>query len=234
MARKSKRTYEVAGVDLHAGAWENMSKQELARLAAHEAKIANQRQRRLDAAGMGSGSNMSPAYKVVKSDISRWFPGASKFSERAGVYEKMRVSTIKAILRDLEYYKTLKTATVKGVKQVMKRRQKAFEKSTGVKFKSEAQFRRFWESGAGKMFFNMLGSKEAITYIKQSSKDLDEIIKEAEAFISTDDGDKDNADRVAQILGYKNLADARKQARSKGKQSASKKGGKNDRKSAGK
>ena len=244
MARKKRVTYEMHGIDFRGEAYENMTKSQLAQLAAHEAKIANQRMRRLDAAGYGGANPASGAYKVVKSDISRWFPGAAKYSESAGVYERMRTSTVKAILRDLDYYKTLKTATVSGTRQVQKRRREAFESKTGLKFDSAAQYDRFWSSKVGDFLFEIFGSDTAIDFLTSSKKSLDDITKAVQEFKDRDTGDKDNADEVAKRLGYKSLADARKQtARTKAGQRRSagttaseitgqgrKKGGRNGRK----
>lgn len=220
--RRRREAYEAAGIDMFNGALENMSKEELARLAAREAKVANQRLRRLEAAGYGSTSTLSPAYKVVTTDISRWFPDKAKFSESVAVYGRMRIDTIKAILRDFDYYKTLKTATVSGTRQTIKERKKGFEDKTGLHFESDEQFARFWESGVGKHFFTMLGSKEAIRYLKGSKRDLDTIIREAQAWLAKDNGDKDNVDKIARFLGYRNLEDARRKTKPKTK----KKGGK--------
>lgn len=221
--RRTRFAYEQRGIDMSGGAYENMTKEQLAALAAHEAKMANQRMRRLEAAGFGSGSTLSPAYHIMQTDISRWFPGAQKFSEHAGVYQKMRISTIKAILRDLEYNKSLKTSTVKGVKQTMKRRRKGFEDKTGVKFKTDEQFRRFWADRVGKSIFEILGSGEAINMINTSKKGVDAIIKDARAWLLKDNGDKDNADKIAQILGFENVADARDKVKQAKEEEAKKK-----------
>lgn len=212
MARKKRSTYEMHGIDMRGGAFENMSKEQLARLAAHEAKIANQRMRRLEAAGYGGTNPTSAAYRVVKSDISRWFPYKEKFSESANVYAKMRITTIKAILRDFEYYKTLKTATVSGTKAVVRKRRNAFQDKTGQLFESDEQFERFWKSGVGKFLFGLFGSEPAIDMLSASKKDMDDLIDEIKKFKDMDNGDKDNADELAKQLGFENLEDARKQA----------------------
>ena len=221
MARKKKSTYEMHGIDMRGGAYENMSKEQLARLAAHEAKIANQRMRRLEAAGYGGTNPTSAAYRVVKSDISRWFPDKQKFSESANVYAKMRNSTIKAILRDFEYYKTLKTATVSGTKAVMRKRREAFQRKTGQLFDSDEQFERFWKSGVGKFLFGIFGSEPALDMLSASKKDMDDLIDEIAKFKENDGGDRDNADELAKKLGFKNLEDARKKSeKQKAKQKA--------------
>ena len=210
MARHRKQFYESRGIDLRMQAYENMSKENLARAAAREAKSMNQRMRRLEKAGFGGEAPASRAFYVMRTEISRWFPGAKKFSEQRGVYEKMNVRRVKAILRELEYIKTLKTSTVPGTRAAMKNRQKGFEEKTGVKFESTEQFTRFWNSGVGKFLFELLGSDEALEMILHSPKDLDQIIEDVKRWKDLDNGDKDNADRIAEIMGYKDLSDARR------------------------
>ena len=211
MARHRKQFYESRGIDLRMQAYENMSKENLARAAAREAKSMNQRMRRLEKAGFGGEAPASRAFYVMRTEISRWFPGAKKFSEQRGVYEKMNVRRVKAILRELEYIKSLKTATVPGTRQAMKNRRDKFEEKTGVKFESAEQFTRFWNSGAGKFLFDLLGSDEALEMILHSPKDLDQIITDVKAWMEQDNGDKDNADVIASLMGYQDLADARSQ-----------------------
>lgn len=211
MARHRKQIYESRGIDMRMQAYETMSKQDLARAAAREAKSMNQRMRRLEKAGFGGEAPASRAFYVMRTEISRWFPGAKKFSEQRGVYEKMNVRRVKAILRELEYIKSLKTATVPGTRQAMKNRRDKFEEKTGVKFESTEQFTRFWNSGVGKFLFDLLGSDEALEMILHSPKDLDQIITDVKAWMEHDNGDKDNADVIASLMGYQDLADARSQ-----------------------
>lgn len=211
MARHRKQFYESRGIDIRMQAYETMRKEDLARAAAREAKSMNQRMRRLEKAGFGGEAPASRAFYVMRTEISRWFPGAKKFSEQRGVYEKMNVRRVKAILRELEYIKSLKTATVPGTRQAMKNRRDKFEEKTGVKFESTEQFTRFWNSGVGKFLFELLGSDEALEMILHSPKDLDQIISDVKAWMEQDNGDKDNADVIASLMGYKDLADARSQ-----------------------
>lgn len=210
--RRSRRAYEERGIDLHNAAYEEMTKEQLAALAAKEAKSANQRMRRLARAGYGGSQPTSRAYGVMQTDISRWFPDAAKFSESKGTYMKMRVSTIKAILRDFDYYKSLKTATVSGTKKAIKAQRKGFEDKTGVKFISDEQWERFWKSGVGKFLFTVFESSNAVDFIFASPKDMDEIVRDVQAWMEEDGGDRDNQDEVARLLGFESLADARSQA----------------------
>lgn len=162
------------------------------------ARNLSDRMRNLRKAGIDYG-----AIREYEDYLERYYPGQKTIGKRRNTQVSLKAEYFK-----LQTLLSQETSSLRGVKEINRKRRKTFSERYGIKFKNDEELRNFVQSEYFKQLSKIFDSKQAVTLIGQSKYTPNEINKRLQEYRNKTGKDRINSYSLLRTLGFRNKASA--------------------------